>query len=166
VVAAAGLAAYPAAQDIRLQPLALALAALAVFVLTLALIARSAGGIGFSLTALGGSYAVLFAAEGSHLDRVTPVYAAGLILVAELAFWSIDARVAAWSDPELIVWRLARLALACAGAATLASIVVADAAAATGGGGVLLEALGVAAAVGAVALVTALVRRSTIDSGT
>ena len=165
MVAAAGLAAYPAAQDIRLQPVALWLAVLGVFLLTLALVARSPGGIGFALVGLGSAYAVLFAAEGSHLDRVTPVYAAGLLFVAELAFWSIEARVAAWSDPELVVWRLARLAMVCAGAAVLAAVVVAEAAAANGGGGLLLEALGVAAAIGAVALVMALVRRSTVDSG-
>jgi hypothetical protein len=161
VLAAAGLAAYPAAQEIRLQPLALGLASLGVFVLTLGVLARSSGAVGFALAALGGTYAVLFAAEGARLDQVAPAYAAGLFLVAELAFWSIESRVPAWSDPELVIWRLARLALACTGAALLGAVVVADAAAAGGDGGLLIETLGVAAAIGAIVLVTVLVHRST-----
>ena len=165
VGAAAGLAAYPAAQDIRLQPVSLALAVLGVVLLVLGLVARSPGGIGFALVSLGATYGVLFAAEGSRLDRLAPVYAAGLLLVAELAFWSIESRVPAWSDSELVIWRLARLALACAGAAVLGAIVIADASAGTGGGGLVLETLGVAAVIGAIVLVTALVRRAAVDSG-
>jgi hypothetical protein len=159
LVGAAGLAAYPAAQDIHLQPAALALAVVGVFVLAFGLLTRWSAAIGFALVALGGAYAVLFAAEGAHLDRLAPAYAAGLLLVAELAFWSIESRVPAWSDPELVIWRLGRLALACAAAAVLGAIVVADAAAANGGGGLVLETLGVAAAIGALVLVTVLLRR-------
>jgi len=165
VAAAVGLAAYPAAQDIRLQPLALALAAIGVSVLVLGLLARWPAAIGLALVSLGGTYAVLFAAEGSRLDRLAPAYAAGLLLVAELAFWSIESRVPAWSDPELVIWRLARLALACAGAAVLGAVVVADASAASGGGGLLLETLGVAAAIGAVVVVVVLLRRDAFESG-
>ena len=113
---------------------------------------------------LGGTYAVLFEAEGSRLDRLAPAYAAGLLLVAELAFWSIESRVPAWSDPELVIWRLARLALACAGAAVLGAVVIADASAAGGGGGLFLETLGVAAAIGAVVLVVVLLRRHPLES--
>lgn len=158
-MAAAGLAAYPAAQDIRLQPAALALAAVGVFLLALGLLTRWPAAIGFALVAVGGAYAVLFAAEGAQLDRLAAAYAAALLLVAELAFWSIESRVPAWTDPELVIWRLVRLALACAAAAVLGAIVVADASAASGGGGVLLETIGVAAAIGALVLVIVLLRR-------
>ena len=85
VLAAVGLAAYPAAQDIRLQPLSLALAVVGVFVLALGVLARWPAAIGFGLVSLGGTYAVLFAAEGSRLDRLAPGYAAGLLLVAAAA---------------------------------------------------------------------------------
>jgi hypothetical protein len=163
VLAAVGLAAYPAAQDIRLQPLSLALAVVGVFVLALGVLARWPAAIGFGLVSLGGTYAVLFAAEGSRLDRLAPGYAAGLLLVAELAFWSIESRVPAWSDPELAIWRLARLGLACAGAAVLGAVVIADSAAATGGGGLLMETLGVVAAIGAIALVAVLARRHALE---
>ena len=135
-----------------------------VLLLALGLVLRSSGAIGFALTALGGTYAVLFAAEGARLDQVAPVYAAALLLVAELAFWSIESRISAWTESEVVIWRLARLGLACAGAAVLGAIVVADASAANGQGGVLLETLGVAAAIGALVLVIVLLRRHTAES--
>ena len=97
---------------------------------------------------LGSEYAVLFAAEGSTLDQLTPVYAAGILLVAELAFWSIERRVAAWSEPTALEWRLARLGATCVGAAGVAALATLSAAAATGGGGVVLESFGVGAAIG------------------
>jgi hypothetical protein len=158
VLAAAGLAAYPAAQDLRLQWAALAFALLAVLLLTAGLAVRSPGTLGFALAALGADYAVLFVAEGGVLDRFTPAYAAGFMLVAELAFWSIEGRVPAWSEPAVAEWRLARLAAACVGAAALAALVLVVAAAATGTGGLALEGLGVMAAIGSLALITALVR--------
>jgi hypothetical protein len=163
VVAAAGLAAYPAAQDLHFQWAALAFAILAVFLLTAGLAVRSPSALGFGLAALGADYAVLFVAEGGALDRFTPAYAAGFMLVAELGFWSIEGRVPAWSEPAVAEWRLARLAGAIVGAAALAAFVLVAAAAATGSGGVALESLGVVAAIGSLALITLLVRRRALD---
>lgn len=120
---------------------------------------RWPGALGFGLAALGSEYAVLFAAEGSTLDRATPVYAAGLLLVAELAFWSIERRVPAWSEPTALEWRLGRLAAACVGAAFVAALATLSAAAATGGGGVVLEGFGVGAAMGSVVILALLMRR-------
>jgi hypothetical protein len=106
---------------------------------------------------------VLFAAEGSRLDELTPLYAAGFMLLAELAFWSLERRVAAWSEPALLVRRLVYLSATCAGAAALAALVLVVAAA-SGGGGVALEALGVAAAIGALGVLAALVRGFSSDT--
>ena len=128
--------------------------------LGLGLGARWPGALGLALAVLGGEYAVLFEAEGARLDRVTPAYALGLFLVAELAFWSIERRVPAWSDPVVFELRLARLAIACAAAAVVAALIVVDASAISGGGGFGLEALGVAAAVASLLLLAGLVRRS------
>jgi hypothetical protein len=163
VVAAAALAAYPAAQDLRFQWAALAFAVLAVLLLTAGVAVRSLNALGFGLAALGADYAVLFVAEGGALDRFTPAYAAGFMLVGELGFWSIEGRVPAWSEPAVAEWRLARLAVACVGAAALSAFVLVVAAAATGTGGLALESLGVAAAIGSLALITALVRRRGLD---
>jgi hypothetical protein len=102
-------------------------------------------------------------AEGSSLDRFTPVYAGGFMLVAELGFWSIESRIPAWSDAAVAEWRLARIAGACIGAAGLAALALVAASAATGTGGIALESLGVVAALGSLVLVTVLVGRRSVE---
>ena len=161
-MAAAGLAVYPALQDIRLWWLALAVGALAMGLLALGLVARSGSFIGWGLAALGGEYGFLFVAEGGALDELTPVYAGAFVLVAELAFWSIERRVSAWSEPTLVERRLARLAATCLGSAGVAALVIV-AAAASSGGGLALEGIGVVAAIGAIALVAVLVQPSAAE---
>jgi hypothetical protein len=146
-------------QDLELRYLALGLGVAAFVFLLFGLVVRWPGALGFGLAALGSEYAVLFAAEGSTLDGLTPVYAAGLLLVAELAFWSIEPRVPAWSEPTALEWRLGRLAAACFGAAAVAALATISAAAATGGGGVVLESFGVGAAIGSVVILALLMRR-------
>lgn len=160
-----GLAAYPAVQAIDEGWLALAFGGTAVVLLAVGLAARSGVVLGWGLAALGGEYGVLFAAQGRALDELTPLYAGAFVLVAELAFWSIERRVPAWSEPGLVERRLAHLAGVSAGAAAVAALVLL-AAASSGGGGVALEAIGVAAAIGALVLVGLLVRRtgSEVDS--
>ena len=116
-------------QDIHLRRLALGLAGLAVALLAVGL-ARSLGAVlGWGLAALGGEYAVLFAAQSHALDELTPLYAGAFFLVAELAFWSIEPRVPAWSEPGLVERRLAYLAGVSAGAAAVAGLVLVVAAA-------------------------------------
>jgi hypothetical protein len=150
-------------QDIHLRWLALAAGALAMSLLAVGLAARSGPLLGWGLAALGGEYGVLFTAEGRALDELTPLYAGALVLVAELAFWSIERRVSAWSEPTLVERRLARLATTTIGAAGVAAVVIVAAAASSGGGGIALEAIGVAAAIGALALVAVLVQRSAAE---
>lgn len=157
-MAAAGLAAYPAVQDVRLRLLAVALGALAVLLLAAGLAIRSGPVLGWGLAALGSEYAVLFAAQGQALDDLTPLYAGAFVLVAELAFWSIERRVPAWSERGLVERRFAHMVGVSMGAAVVAALVIVVAAA-SGGGGAALEAIGVAAAIGALALVAVLVRR-------
>jgi len=146
-------------QDLHLRWLALVLGGLALSFLAAGLTTRSAAALGWGLAALGGEYAVLFAAQGRALDEAAPVYAAGLVLVAELAFWSVERRIAAWSDPAIAERRLAQLLGVCVGAAAVAALVLVVAAASVGGG-LALEAIGVAAAIGALALLGVLVRRT------
>jgi hypothetical protein len=159
VAAAAALAVYPAAQDIRLHWLALSLGGTALAFVALGLVARSGGAIGWGLAALGGEYAVWFDAQGSALDEYAPLYAATFVLVAELAFWSVERRVEAAAEPDLVLWRLGYLSAVCAGAAGIGGLVLVESAAG-GGGGPGLEAVGVASVIGALALVGVLVRRS------
>jgi hypothetical protein len=150
---------YPAVQGIHLRWLAVALGGLAVTFLAVGLAARSGPVLGWGLLALGGEYAVLFMAQRHALDAYTPLYAGAFVLVAELAFWSIERRVPAWSDSGLVERRLAYLAGAAGGASAVAALVIVVAAA-SGGGGAALEAIGVTATIGALAMVAVLVRRS------
>ena len=140
----------------NLQPLALGLGTLALVLLAAGLTIRSSASLGWGLAALLAEYSVLFRAEGRSLDELTPVYAAGLLLVAELAFCAIEPRVSTWADPGLLERRLGFIVSACAGAALVAAAVLVIAAA--GGGGVVLDAAGAAAAVGILALTALLVR--------
>jgi hypothetical protein len=126
------------------------------------LLLRSSGFLVWGLIAVGGEYSVLFAAEGTRLDAYTPLYAATFLLVAELAYWSIERRVEAWSEYELVLWRLGYLLAACAGAAAIAAFVLVLASAG-GTGGAGLEAAGVAAVIGALALLGLLVRRTAVE---
>jgi hypothetical protein len=139
--------------------LALGLGWLALALLAFGLLVGWAGALGCGLAVLGAEYAVLFAAEGATLDELTPVYAVGFVFVAEVAFWSIERRVPAWSEATALEWRLARLAAVCAGAAVVAALSTVSAAAATGGGGVVLESFGVGAAIGSVLILAVLMRR-------
>ena len=158
VAAAGGLAAYPAVQDIRLHWAAVGLGALALALLVGGLAAGQAQPVGWGVAALGAEYAVHFSGNGRALDELTPMYAAGLILTGELAYWSVERRVAAWGEPSVLVRRLIFLAASCAGAAAVAAFVIVLASASRGGG-VALQAVGVGAAVGTLAIVAALVRR-------
>jgi hypothetical protein len=133
---------------------------------TLGLAARWGPALSWGLAALGAEYGVHFSERGT-LDEVTPLYAAAFLLTAELAFWSIEPRVPAWSEASVAARRFAFLIGTCAGAAALAAVVLVLAAA-SGGGGVALEAVGVAAVIGSLILLAVLVRPTlpAVDSET
>jgi hypothetical protein len=81
------------------------------------------------------------------------------VLAAELAWWSIEPRVAAWADPFVVLWRLGTITVVCAAGGLLAALVVA-AAGAPLEGGIGLELVGVVAAAGAVGLVAVVSRHA------
>ncbi|HET7854866.1 MAG TPA: hypothetical protein VFL41_00255 [Gaiellaceae bacterium] len=113
--------------------------------------------VGVGLALLGAEYAVFFAAGPSGVDVWTPLYAAGFLLAAELAYWSLEQRVSAWSDPAVLVRRLVLLVACCAGAAAVAAAMIV-AAGASVGGGLGLEIVGITAAVAVLALVAGVAR--------
>ena len=139
------------------RPLLYALAALALALVAAGLTGGWAAPVSLGLALLGAEYAVFFAAGPSGVDVWTPLYAAGLLLVAELSFWSLEHRVPAWADAAVLVRRLVVLVACCAGAAALAAGVIV-AAGASVGGGLGLELAGIAAAVGALAVVAGVAR--------
>ena len=126
--------------------------------LCVGLAARWSAALAVGITFLGAEQAVRLATGPSSVDPWTPVYAAGLLLTAELAWWSIEDRVPAWSQPFIVLRRLLVIVGLCAAGAALAAMIVV-AAGAPLEGGVGLELVGVVAAVAAVAVVAVLARR-------
>ena len=137
--------------------LLLALGAGGVLWLFGGLVLRWSAALAAGLASLGAEQAVRLSSGPSSVDAWTPVYAAGFLLAAELAWWSIEPRVAAWSEIEVVVRRAAAIAAVCAGGAVLAGLIVVVAGAPLHGG-VALELVGVAAATAAVAVVAAVAR--------
>jgi hypothetical protein len=137
--------------------LLLALGGSAVLWLGVGLAARWNAPLVLGLACLGAEQAVRLTDGPSRVDPWTPVYAAGFLLAAELAWWSIEPRVAAWSDLEVLIRRVLAIAACCIGGALLAALVVL-AAGAPLHGGVGLELIGVAAAVAVIVVVAAVAR--------
>ena len=110
------------------------------------------------LVLLGGEYAASLALAGAEVDAAAPVVAAGLLGVAELAYWSLELRGPGREDGRVLVRRLAALAALAVLSLAVGSFVLL-AAAVPPGDGVLWDAVGVAAAAATLAIVAALARR-------
>lgn len=105
---------------------------------------------------LAAAYLVLLYVRGSEVDGAAPAVAAGLLLVAELAWFSLEQAAAAAGHPRLLARRLALiggLALGAAGFGYLLLLV----AVAPLPGGVAYTAAGAAAALAAIGLLGRLV---------
>jgi hypothetical protein len=101
------------------------------------------------LVLLGAEYAGLFLVRGSAIDQRAPLYGAGLLVLAELAFTTMERR--APGNRELALHRVIALAVLAVAAVALGTLVLAFAAV-PAGGGVVLHAVGVVAAVALVVL--------------
>jgi hypothetical protein len=127
-----------------------------VVVLVAALAGRWSGLLPWALVLSGAEYAVFLILQRGTVDAYAPFYAADLLLCAELAFWSMERQVA--GDRSGLRRRRASLVVAaCLAAGGLGSVIL-TASELSVHGGLLLEVLGVAAAVGALALVARLAR--------
>lgn len=124
--------------------------------LAAALSLRHATALVWSLVLLGGSYA-LWLALGTHaLDQRAPVVGAGLLLVAELSFDSLEPEIGRVETPVLVARAL--VIAAAVVAAMAAGVLVIGAAAVPLRGGVAVTALGAVAAVLVLALIARLAR--------
>jgi hypothetical protein len=135
-----------------------AVGGVAALVLAAAFALKQASLILPALALLGGEYAVLFLVRDDTVDQRAPLYAAGFVLVGELAFAALERR-AGTPEPRLVLRRVAAVVALGVGAVALGTAVLA-AAALPVGGGVGLEAVGVLAAVGALVLLGRLAGRS------
>ena len=125
--------------------------------LLVGLILRWSAALAVGVALLGAQQATRLALGPEAVDEATPLIATGLLLVAELAWWSVEPRVPAWGQPGVLARRLGTLLLTCVAALAVSAVVVV-AAGAPVNGGTLLELLGVLAAAGALALVAAVAR--------
>jgi hypothetical protein len=135
-----------------------ALAGVAVVVVALAL--GRAGLVGPALILLAAGYGIRLAGLDPGLDGRTPLVAAELVAVGELAYLSIALRLPVAQARGLVGMRAALAVIEALGAGSVAALVLAAAAlpAASGTAG---DAIGVAAAAVAVGLVALLARRRT-----
>lgn len=110
--------------------------------------------IPLAVAAVAGSYAVQLAIDDARLDTAAPVVAVGLLLAAELAYWSLDERTRTSGDPGQGFRRLTFVALVAAAALVVASalLAVVDEVRA---GGLALDLVGAIAAVAVVVTVLA-----------
>ncbi len=110
-----------------------------------------------------GYAATLVVRDAGTLDAAAPLVACALLLVAELAYWSVELRGAGRAERRVLLRRLGALVALAAVSLALAAGVLA-ATAIPFGGGLAWNIVGVAAAAGAAALIAGLARARAKDS--
>ena len=158
LVLAAGALALMLRAD-RLGPLVGLVGLLAVLFLVLALLGRYSGLLPWVLALAGAQYTTFLVIRESSIDGYAPIFGAGLLLVAELAYWSIERRVPGPPGEGLTSRRGSLLVAACVAAGGIGGLILAMAELSVRGG-LWLEAMGVAAAVGAIAVLARLARQT------
>jgi hypothetical protein len=157
LVVAAGIALSPLLRGSGDQELLLALGLGGLLALSAGLAVRWGAALALAIALLGAEQAVRLTRGPEALDPWTPLYAAAFLLVAELAWWSLEPRVPAWAQRGTALWRLVTVLLACAGGVIVSALVV-IAAGLPIHGGFGLELAGVLAATAALAVVAAVAR--------
>ncbi len=134
-----------------------AVAAAACAALVLAILARSEAGVVWAIALAAAAYAGALALGPQAVDGWAPFVAAGLVAAAELGQWAVELARPAAREAGIGRRRAATVAaLAACGAAVGWLMLLA---AAVGSGSLVLVAAGLAAAAGAVALVSRLAPR-------
>jgi hypothetical protein len=128
-----------------------------LFVVT-ALVRPAPALVGWGVASLGGGYALALVLSDRDLDPRAGFVAGGLFLVAELAFWSIEARDGPAEESAAARARLAGMLLLGLAGATIGTLLVAAGAAVPADLG-LVQVAGVLGAVGAVLALALLARR-------
>jgi hypothetical protein len=141
-----------------LDPGSVPLGALGVVLLAAALVRPAAALVPWALASLAAAYALALVLADGELDARAGFVAAGLLLVGELALWSLEARRWPQEESAAARSRLAGLVVLALAAATIGTLLVAAGAAVppdTRG----VQLVGVAGAVGALLTLALLARR-------
>jgi hypothetical protein len=156
VVVAAAVVVYAAAGVGRVGLLVLAAGAAAVMFLAVGLALALPATVPPALVGLMATWTAAASAHGGEVRRGTAIAAAAIFVTAELAYWSLEQAVVP-DEPELAARRLGGLAVRAATALAVGALTL-GALSLHAGSGLVLEAVGVAAAVGLLTLVFALAR--------
>ena len=122
------------------------------------LVLRQAIAIPAAVCLLAAPYVASLGFELDGLDTRAPLIAAALFAVAELAYWSLELRVALADEPGTYVRRIALLAGLAVATIVVGTVVLAVVEGVTARG-TALDLIGAVAAVGAVALLALAARR-------
>jgi hypothetical protein len=106
-----------------------------------------------SIVAVGGVYAAQLAIDDASLDSLAPVYAAGLLVTAELAYWSLEERGRLRGEPGAGLRHAAFVAGLGLAALVVGGVLLALVDAVRASSGLALDLVGAAAAAGALAAV-------------
>lgn len=129
--------------------------------LLLSLVFGWTSGVAWCLAILASDYALALALRDDDLiDAAAPLYGAGLLGLAELAYWSLELRGPGREEPRVAIRRATALGAVILLSALVASFVVVVTASPLGGG-LAWDAVGVAAAAGTLAILAWLARRGT-----
>jgi hypothetical protein len=153
--------AYAVVAGDRLQQVALGLGVAGITVALVSLAGRWATFYGLGLAIVGSAYAVYLSLRPGSVDEGAPLVATLLFLAAELGYWSLE-RHDARSEPAVLLRRLVLLAASACGCALVGTLLLVAISGTEGG--VVLEGLGVAAAVLIVAVAAALTWRAGAQS--
>jgi ABC-type Na+ efflux pump permease subunit len=124
------------------------IAAFALLALVVAIVLGWTALLPLSLGALGAFYGLQLAVDDAGLDLATPLVAVGLVLTAELAYWSLEERERVAGKPGESLRRLVYVAAVALGAFIVVAVLLAlvDA---VRTGGLAVDLLGAAAAAAA-----------------
>ena len=160
MAAFAGLAAYPVVVAERFAELFVAAGLAVGFLLVTALAAAWAAGVAWTLALVAADYGVALAVRGdSAVDPAAPLYAAGLLVLAELGYWSVELRGPGRDESRVIARRLAAIG-ALAFLSVVLGVFVVVVTAVPLGGGLAWDVVGVVAATATLAILARLARRS------
>jgi hypothetical protein len=152
-----GVLAWSCVLSTRVAPVTATLGGVGALLLLLVLWRGLDDLLGSALLLVGGSYVLGLYASHRPLDEAAPLVAIALLACGELATWSLEARQPIRGEAGLTLVRLRAVAvLVAAGAAAAALVVIAGGT--NLGGGLAWAVLGVASAVGVVAIAARLSR--------
>jgi hypothetical protein len=148
--------AYAAIREPKFAGLVGGLGAIGAVLLAFVLVRRLDILLPWAVVSLGIAYTVSLVLHGSGVDGGAPLVAAGLLLCAEFAAWSIDEQFAIRAERAVVLARASALAALVLGSLVVATLVLALSL--VPASGLAWTVLGAAAAVGVVGLAVRLAR--------